>query len=193
MTLSVKDQEIIKEASTEPSLLSQLVEKCLDETIPQPQDSFPEMVKAARQKAGLSQRAFAEKLGITQTQLCRLETTNVKPARKTLRRLSPYLGIPYATLLVKAGYSDVISEDEDYFTTIGQPVELNRIVEEIYRADADLALDLQNFTEYATQENICLLKLIISIMKKAVQEPNSYYTNLLSYTREYITNVLSLV
>lgn len=193
MTLSVKDQEIIKEASTVPSLLSQLAEGCLDETIPHSQDSFPEMVKAARQKAGLSQRSFAEKLGITQTQLCRLETTNVKPARKTLKRLSPYLGIPYATLLVKAGYSDVISEDEDYFTTIGQPIELNRVVEEIYRADADLALDLQNFTEYATQENICLLKLIISIMKKAVQEPNSYYTNLLSYTREYITNVLSLV
>lgn len=193
MTLSVKDQEIIKEASTAPSLLSQLVEGCLDETIPLPQDSFPEMVKAARQKTGLSQRSFAEKLGITQTQLCRLETTNVKPARKTLKRLSPYLGIPYATLLAKAGYSDVISEDEDYFTTIGQPIELNRIVEEIYRADADLALDLQNFTEYATQENICLLKLIISIMKKAVQEPNNYYTNLLLYTREYITNVLSLV
>lgn len=193
MTHSVKTQEIIVEASTASSRLSQLAERCLNETLALPQDSFPEMVKAARQKAGLSQRSFAEKLGITQTQLCRLETTNVKPARKTLKRLSPYLGIPYSTLLVKAGYSDVISEDEDYFSTIGLPVELNKIVEEIYRADADLALDLQNFTEYATQENICLLKLIISIMKKTVQEPDSYFTKVLGYTREYITNVLSLV
>ncbi len=193
MTLSVKDQEIINETNTTPSMLPKFATKCLNETIPQSQRSFPEMVKAARQKAGLSQRSFAERLGITQTQLCRLETTNVKPARKTLKRLSPYLGIPYSTLLVKAGYSDVISEDEDFFSTIGQPIELNKIVEEIYRADADLALNLQNFTEYATQENISLLKLIISIMKKAVQEPSSPYTKLLAYTKEYITNVLSLV
>lgn len=181
----------VSDTKSTSSLFSQLTEKCIDETISSSL-TFPEMVKAARLKSGLSQRAFADKLGITQAQLCRLETTNVKPARKTLKRLSPYLGIPYTTLLVKTGYSDVFSEKADYFTTSGQPVELNKIVNEIYQVDSDFALDLDNFTEYATPDNIHLLKLIISIMKKTVHEPDSHNAKLLTYTKEYITGILSL-
>lgn len=73
------------------------------------------LIREARISVNLSQRAFANELGITQAQLCRLENgTAQKPNRRTLKALLPYLkDQTYEDLLAMAGYSiDFIDIDD---------------------------------------------------------------------------------
>lgn len=154
-------------------------------------------IKAARENMGLSQRAFAEKIGITQAQLCHLETKyDTRPTRKTLKALAPFLATPYSTLLVQAGYSGVITPQEEYYSFSGEPIDPVKTVEEIFRKDPDFLKCLSDFSQFGTIENIAVLKILIQTMK--ITEGENLNEDLLllrkrfQYLKEYIVGVLSV-
>lgn len=154
-------------------------------------------IKAARERMGLSQRAFAERIGITQAQLCRLENnSDMRPTRKTLKALAPFLATPYSALLVQAGYSGVITPQEEYYSFSGDAIDPVKIVEEIFRKDPDFLQCLSGFSQYGTSDNIAVLKALIQTMKITEEENSDDNLVLLKkrfqYLKEYIIGVLSV-
>lgn len=155
-------------------------------------------IKDARKRMGLSQRAFAEKVGITQAQLCRLETnSDTKPTRKTLKGLSPFLSKSYSELLVESGYSDVISPQEEYHSLSGTPINIRDMIESIFQVDPDLLKDLSELPQYGTPENILVLKKIIQIMKITEKEVSNERFYLLKESfqclKKYILDLVSIL
>lgn len=159
--------------------------------------TLAEQIKAARQRMGLSQRAFADKIGLTQTQLCRLENNSgTRPTRKTLKALSPFLSKSYSDLLVESGYSGIVSPQEEYYSFSGDAIDAKEIVEEIFQTDPDFLEYLKNFSQYGTSENISVLKIIIQTMKITESEGHDNTLILLKehfkYLKKYILGILSI-
>lgn len=156
-----------------------------------------QQIKTARERMGLSQRAFAEKIGITQAQLCRLENnSDTKPTRKTLKSLSPFLAKSYSELLVESGYSGVVTPQEEYYSFSGDSIDAKKIVDEIFQTDPDFLKCLSDFSQYGTPENISVLKILIQTMKITEKEELNENMILLKkgfqYLKKYVLGVLSL-
>lgn len=73
--------------------------------------SFGKTLKILRLKAGLSQNELAEKLGINNSYLSRIEGGERKPSIKILRKLSEILPVKYESLMVEAGILPKGDED----------------------------------------------------------------------------------
>jgi len=56
-------------------------------------------LKDKRIRAGLTQQELADKTGMTQTTIARIETDRVEPAVRSLRKLSDALGVTISDLL----------------------------------------------------------------------------------------------
>ena len=124
------------------------------------------LVKEGRKKYHLTQTEMAQRIGITITEISRIESGNIlKPSRKVLKALSPYTGVSYSDLLFYAGYSGNVDEPE-YYDLKGERIRYEDIVDDIYSADADLLSSLKGIDSYTTYEDINLLKIILALMKK---------------------------
>ena len=55
-------------------------------------------IKAARKKAGLTQRALAKRAGVSNTMIYQIEKGTRKPGLKTLEKLSEALGVSFDAL-----------------------------------------------------------------------------------------------
>lgn len=67
--------------------------------------SFGEFLKKVREDKSISQRLLAEKSGISNAEISRIETGNRQnPSPDVLRQLAPVLEVPYEVLMEKAGY-----------------------------------------------------------------------------------------
>ncbi|EGQ26746.1 XRE family transcriptional regulator [Sporosarcina newyorkensis 2681] len=67
--------------------------------------TFGEYLKKLREERSISQRALAEKSGISNAEISRIETGNRQnPSPDVLRQLAPVLEVPYEVLMEKAGY-----------------------------------------------------------------------------------------
>ena len=71
-----------------------------------------EKIRAARKRAGLTQKELAEKLGVTGSLIGIYETDRRKPKNDTLDRIASALGVPFVELL-----SDEDSERIDRLTS----------------------------------------------------------------------------
>jgi transcriptional regulator with XRE-family HTH domain len=69
------------------------------ETAPEEYAGSGELLKAQRERAGLTQAALAEKSGVDVRMIERIEARRTKPHSKTVRLLAKALGIPRAALL----------------------------------------------------------------------------------------------
>jgi len=58
-----------------------------------------ENLKDARYRAGLTQQELADKAGLTQTTVARIERDAVEPEVRTLRKLAAALGVSISDLL----------------------------------------------------------------------------------------------
>lgn len=58
-----------------------------------------ELVKEARERAGISQREAARKSGVTQAQWSRIEADISSPTVDTLRRIASALGVEASSLV----------------------------------------------------------------------------------------------
>lgn len=69
------------------------------------QNEFGKKLKQLREEAGYkSQTRFAAACGVDNSTIARLERGDTKPTLETLKRLAPFLGVPYEELLAAAGY-----------------------------------------------------------------------------------------
>jgi transcriptional regulator with XRE-family HTH domain len=77
--------------------------------------NFGDYLKGLRNENGLSQRDLAEKSGVSNAEISRLETGDrKKPSPIVLKALYPYLGVSYEELMQKAGYSEEVVDHPGY-------------------------------------------------------------------------------
>lgn len=123
------------------------------------------LIKDARQKKGLSQKDLAIRCGITPVQLCRIENDESIPSKKTLKKLSGYIGISYTSLIIEAGYNSM-SEKNVYYKKDGTELDVDQLIRSIYKADSDLLDYFQGFEYFGSTENTEVLKLLLLAMRK---------------------------
>lgn len=155
-----------------------------------------QLVREARISLNLSQRAFANKLDITQAQLCRLENgTSKKPNRRTLQALLPYLqGYSYEDLLAMAGYSidfmDPEVEDEDLDAYDSESDELAEEFKCIKPELYDAAKGLYQFLD--NPKNLILIQKVFNLVKAIGMKGNVSGSEAVkqTYLRDCILNLL---
>jgi len=72
--------------------------------------SFGLYIIELREKNGISQRKLAEKAGLTNSTISRIEADSVKPDQSTLEKLAKALCVDKSLLLTKCGYSEMPEE-----------------------------------------------------------------------------------
>ena len=71
-----------------------------------------ERIKAIRTKAGLTQDAFAEKIGITKSSVSMLESGRNNPSEQTIRLICREFNVDYAWLTDGVGEMYIDADDE---------------------------------------------------------------------------------
>lgn len=134
-------------------------------------DSVALLIKSARQRKRLTQKELAMRVGITAVQLCRIENDECIPSRQTLQKLSGHIGVPYSELLVQAGYNNMKGDDTLYKRD-GTILDVQELVDSIYRADSDFLSLFYDFETIATEENIEVIHILLKAMRKEAEIQN---------------------
>lgn len=150
---------------TQPSLLNDKSSQSNDSLS---ENTVGTLIKDARQYKGLSQKDLAFRCDITPVQLCRIEKDDCIPSKNTLKKLSSHIGLPYSTLLVKAGYNNM-SGKKVLYKTDGTELNVDQLICTIYKADSDLLDCFHGFENYGNKENVKLLKLLLLAMRKEAE------------------------
>lgn len=152
---------------TQPGLLNDKSSPNTSVTIETPELDMTvgTLIRDSRQRKGLSQKDLAIRCGITPVQLCRIENDECIPNKKNLKMISAHIGISYTTLIIEAGYNDM-SGKRIYYKRDGTELNINQLICCIYKADSDLLDYFQGFDYFGTPENVEVLKLILSAMRK---------------------------
>lgn len=113
-------------------------------------------LKEKRKEKGLSQRKLAELSGVSNTEISRLESGDRQnPSPKTLKAISPYLGVSYSELLKEAGYIDETIGEE--ITNLNTQKTTDTTINHLYN-------DLKDAT------NVDFIKLMIKASKDLQDE-----------------------
>lgn len=132
------------------------------------------LIKKARKRLNLSQRKFADRVNITQAQLCRIENgSSIKPNKKTIRALAPYIpDKSYAQLLAYAGYTLI---DEGAF----EDTETSE--DSIFSSDCFSGLSpeiikmFQEIPKFLTDpKNSLLLQKVVNLMERISEKEGDY-------------------
>lgn len=89
-------EEILRQA--EPRILSLEEMECDDGGLANWTQFVSKRIRDARKKAGLTQEELAEKAGLPQSHISRLEQQKHSPTAKTLEKIAKALGIPHSEL-----------------------------------------------------------------------------------------------
>lgn len=104
--------------------------------------TFGEYIKKLRKDNGMSQRILAEKAGISNTEISRIESgERQSPSPSILKAIHVYLGVTYEDLMIKAGYMEETIDHMGYTEKVyrdenGYLVDITRIAKEIYDKDS---------------------------------------------------------
>ena len=182
-----------EEAKTETSH-DALLSKCEDA------GSVASLIKDVRQQKRLTQKELAEMAGITAVQLCRIENGECRPSKQTLKKLSSYIGIPLSELLLEAGYNNM-KGDGGFYKRDGNKLEVEKLVESIYRVDSDLLDYFRDFELFGTKENVEVIRVLLVAMRQesgidlTSSEKNSvigeFFRNTLLALKRFIISTLS--
>jgi HTH-type transcriptional regulator, competence development regulator len=100
--------------------------------------NFGEYIRNLRNEKKLSQRELAEKAGISNAEISRLESGDrKKPSPITLKAIAPFLEISYQELLKQAGYIEEMVERPGYTERIykdenGKLIDITRKAADLY-------------------------------------------------------------
>jgi len=130
--------------------------------------SLGEYIRSLREAKGLSQRELADKSGLSNAEISRMESgERKKPSITTIRAVSPHLGIGYTDLLLKAGYIDSIASDAvpgtTYLDSDSAPVDIVSLAKDVYRVDPDLMKTVKAAAVSAKPTEIAMIKKFLSI------------------------------
>lgn len=107
--------------------------------------NFGEFIKSLRKENNLSQRDLAEKSGISNAEISRIETgERQKPSPMALKAFAPHLGKTYEELLKQAGYIEEVVDHTGYIENIyrdekGHLVDITRRAKDMYEKDSNWA------------------------------------------------------
>jgi HTH-type transcriptional regulator, competence development regulator len=107
--------------------------------------NFGEYLKHLRNEKQLSQRELAEKTGISNAEISRLETGDRKnPSPATLKAIAPHLGVSYHELMKNAGYIEEVIDHQGFTENIyrdenGRLIDIIRNAKDMYEKDSEWA------------------------------------------------------
>lgn len=107
--------------------------------------SFGSYLKSLREQNNFSQRDLAEKSGVSNAEISRLETGGrKKPSPIVLKALAPCLGVAYAELMQQAGYTEETVDHPGYTENLyrnenGQLVDIITRAKDMYKKDSGWA------------------------------------------------------
>ena len=135
----------------------------IDEILP----PIAQLIKQTRETKNISQKTLAQKSGLTNVQLSRIESGKSVPSVKTLSRLGPYLGYTLEDLLLSSSYSGTISSGSPTYTDLdGKVINLHEQVENMYKVDGELLLLLINFYSHYSSSDSELIKIIFQSIEE---------------------------
>lgn len=162
--------------------------------------SVASLIKDVRQQKRITQKELAEMAGITAVQLCRIENGECRPSKQTLKKLSSFIGIPLSELLLEAGYNNM-KGDGGFYKRDGDKLEVEKLVESIYRVDSDLLYCFRDFEIFGTEENVEVIRVLLVAMRQEAgiglipSEKNSvigeFFRNTLLALKRFIISTLS--
>ncbi len=167
------------------------------EDLPTPHNEAGKFLKEKRMEKGLSLRGLASKANISYAELSRIENGKAFPTPYTLKKLCPFLSIPWNDLLSAFAYSYRAEDNNEpiYLDLHGNEVDLSKKSKRLYDIDVELffLLDewLDNYTsESAEQISQLLLNLLTESSlnkqkpdKKMLTENDSCFLNLMDSMR----------
>lgn len=107
--------------------------------------SFGSYIKELRETNKLSQRELAEKSGISNAEISRLESgERKKPSPMSLKVIAPFLGVAYEELMQKAGYIEETIDHQSYTENVykdenGFLVDIVTRAKDMYQKDSKWA------------------------------------------------------
>lgn len=127
---------------------------------------FGKYLQSKREAKQLSVRKLAKKARISYSELSRIEHgKQVTPS--TLRKLAPYLSVPYDVLLDKAGFSyRKDTSDPLYLDLNGSPTNLEQEALKLYSIDVELFFTLSTFIDNCNLDDSQHIKTYIEICRK---------------------------
>lgn len=124
-----------------------------------------DIVKDGRRRYNLTQAELAQKTGSNNAEISRIENfITQRPSVDFVKAVSPYTGYSFTQLLPIAGYSTDEPEIV-YYDTHMEQIDYLDIVQDIYRADADLLNYFDDLHEFTSLEDIKMLKLLLKFMR----------------------------
>ncbi|GAB6153749.1 helix-turn-helix transcriptional regulator [Desulfosporosinus burensis] len=111
-----------------------------------------------------SQRELAEKSGISNTEISRIEAgKRTNPTPSTLRALADALQVEYRDLMKLAGYIEEVHDQDKFYELVfkdsdGNVVDVRRGVKEMFRRDEDWANVAYRVSRELTDEDREVLK-----------------------------------
>ena len=158
----------------------------------QPIPSLAVLVKEGREHHMLSKSELATLAGLNPTEITRIESEQtLKPSKKVLAALAPYIGIPFNKLSLYAGYSDIVTE-EIYFGKKGNKIPYYDILDAIYKADSEL-LELLIYADKMELPEINALKNIIILSQKELLTFDDSEPSLITKMKQYIINMKKVI
>lgn len=128
-------------------------------------ESVASLIKNARRRKRLTQEELAKRSQMTAVQLCKIENGKSIPNRQTLKKLSGHIGVPYSELLIQAGYNNMKGENVLYKKD-GSVLDVDSLVQSIYRTDSDFLSLFYDFESIGTEENIEVIRILLNAMRK---------------------------
>jgi transcriptional regulator with XRE-family HTH domain len=105
--------------------------------------SFPHNLNLIRKAQGLSQEAFAEKLGITRVILSNYETGKTPPPLEIVTKIAQMTGISIDNLLYqilrRENIPDRVEEPPEEYTTIRNLYDIRDLVDAVKQLQDDVA------------------------------------------------------
>ncbi|MDP4180859.1 MAG: helix-turn-helix transcriptional regulator [Bacillota bacterium] len=123
-------------------------------------------IEFLRNEKNMSQRQLADKAGISNTEVWRIESGERKnPTPAVLKALAPHLDISYEDLMIKAGYIEETIDHSGYTEKVfrddkGNVVDILRRAKEMYEKDSDWANIAYRVSKELSTDDIAAIKAV---------------------------------
>ena len=127
-------------------------------------------LKTKREEKKLSLRALASLAKISYAELSRIENGKVTPTTLTLKKIAPYLAVPYDELLFQADYSfQAKGDDPIYLDLQGNVVNLMEKAIRLYTKNVELFFLLDQWFDYCSNEDEEMLTQLLALSIKKIE------------------------
>jgi len=123
-------------------------------------------IEEIRTEKKISQRQLAEKSGISNTEVSRIESGERKnPSPPVLKAIAPNLGVSYEELMIKAGYIEESIDHSGYTEKVfrderGNVVDISRRAKEMHEKDNDWANIAYRVSKELSSEDLAAIKAV---------------------------------